>query len=63
MTTNGRGTKRATWSGTAFMKSVTATIGPSLSLSSSVTYGVRAGSVGCNRFQRSVLNASSRSIL
>ena len=30
---NGRGTNRAIWSGTAFMKSVTATMGPSASWS------------------------------
>ena len=56
----GVGTQRATWSGTVFMKSVTATTGPSASASAWVTNGVRGCSPGWRRFQRSVLSASSR---
>ena len=57
----GCGTKRAIASGTALTQSVTATIGPSAPLSCSVTNGVRGGSDGCKRFQRSHSSASSRS--
>jgi hypothetical protein len=62
-TWNGPGTQRAIWSGTAFMKSDTATNGPSPPLRISVTRGVRGFSPGCSRFQRSVVSASSRSAL
>ena len=60
---NGCGTNRAIWSGTAFMKSVTATIGPSASCE--LLGHVRGAGrlVGCSRFQRSTLSASSRSSL
>ncbi len=60
---NGPGTHLATWSGTAFMKSVTATNGPSDADSASVTYGTRGVSVGCSRFHRSAERASSRRAL
>ena len=51
----------AIWSGTAFMKSVTATIGPR-----GEELGARRGTrgwIGCSRFQRSVVSACSRSFL
>ena len=55
-----RGTQRAIWSGTAFIKSVTATMGPAAPSSDSVTYGWRGGRIGCSRFQRSTEGVSRR---
>ena len=59
-----RAAKRAICSGTLFMKSVTATIGPGrLGEQARPPASVRGGWSGCSRFHRSAARASSRSVL
>ena len=57
-TCSGLGVKRAIWSGTRVMKSVTATIGPSESDSFRVTIGTTGSESGFSRLRRSTSSAS-----